>query len=94
MPMARDIDEVIAGLVQQWPALKWEQLRVAHPGVDDDGIWFFTHPGGRGEVQVESSTGSAPFLIEGDHEPPVTAATVATTIAIVAGQLGLRDRTG
>jgi hypothetical protein len=89
--MDRDIDRVIAGLVGRWPAIKHERLCVSHPGADDDGLWFFTHPEARREVQVESSTGNVPFLIEGDHAPPVTGATVMEAIEIVARQLELRD---
>jgi hypothetical protein len=92
--MDRDIDRLIAALPHRWPGIKCEQLRVVHPGVDDDGLWFFAHPAGHGEVQVESSTGAAPFLIEGDRGSRATAATVSEAEEIVTQQLGLRDRTG
>ena len=92
--MDRDIDQLIAALAHRWPGMKCEQLRVVHLGVDDDGLWFFTHPAGHGEVQVESSTGAAPFLVEGDHGVRATAATVSEAERIVAQQLGLHDRTG
>ena len=94
MPMDRDIDQLIAALVRRWPGMRCEQLRVVHPGGDDDGLWFFTHPAEHGEVQVESSTGAAPFMVEGDHGQRATAATVSEAERIVAEQLGLRDRTG
>jgi hypothetical protein len=41
-----------------------QQLRVRHPGADDDGLWFFTRPGSSNEVQIESPNGRCPFLIE------------------------------
>jgi hypothetical protein len=63
----RDIDRVIERVRAALPDVRWEQLKVSHPGVDDDGIWFFTRPGGKGDVQAESSTGMCPFLVEGDH---------------------------
>ena len=91
MPMDRDIDRVIAALVGKWPAIQYGQLRVAHPGADDAGLWFFTHPAGSGEVQVESSTGNIPFLIEGERAGRVTGTTVAEVIDIVVRQLELRD---
>ena len=71
-----------------------EQLQVRHPGADDEGLWFFTHPDGRGEVQVESSTGAAPFLVEDDEGPAATAHTPADAVALVAARLGLRAGTG
>ena len=92
--MHRDIESVIAELQRAHPGIVWEQLRVAHPGADDNGLWFFTHPEGRGEVQVESSTGAAPFLVEGDEGPAATAHTHAEAIALVAARLGLHARTG
>ena len=89
--MDRDIDRVIAGLAGRWPAITHEQLRVSHPGADDDGVWFFRHPSSDREVQVEASSGNAPFLIEGAHAPPVTGRTVMEVIEIVARQLELHD---
>ena len=89
--MDRDIDRVVAGLVSRWPTITHEQLRVSHPGADDDGVWFFRHPLSDAEVQVESSTGNVPFLIEGDHAPPVTGRTVAEVIELVVRQLELRE---
>ena len=40
------------------------QLQVSHPGADDDGLWFIKVPGRAGAVQIESSSGRCPFLIE------------------------------
>jgi len=64
--MARDIDIVIEKVRSRHPAVVVEQLKVAHPGLDDDGIWFFRLPPEKKDVQVESSTGAAPFVVEGD----------------------------
>jgi hypothetical protein len=93
MHMHRDIDKLIDELQRAFPGLTVEQLRVTHPGADDDGIWFFRHPGSRNEVQVESSTGAAPFLVEADDEQPATAGSVTEAALLVAAGLGLRDRT-
>ena len=89
-----DIDAVISELRRAHPEIAVERLAVRHPGADDDGLWFFTHPGARGEVQVESSTGAAPFLVESDDDPPGTARTVGEAVALVATRLGLRDAAG
>jgi hypothetical protein len=34
-----------------------EQLKVKHPGADDDGLWFINIKGQKEEVQIESSEG-------------------------------------
>ena len=62
----RDVDRIIEGVLAARPDVRWEQLQVAHPGVDDDGLWFVYLPGSRcSEVQIESSKGDCPFLVEG-----------------------------
>ena len=59
--MNRDIDKEIEKLAI-YPAIKVKQLKVTHPA-DDDGIWFFSCNNDV-EVQLESSTGNLPFLLE------------------------------
>jgi len=49
------------------PTVTVEQLKVLHPGADDDGLWFFSQPESPFEVQIESSNGTCPFLIETDE---------------------------
>ena len=93
--MDRDIDRVITELRRAYPNIVCEQLHVAHPGADDAGLWFFTHPTSRGEVQLESSTGAVPFLVEGTDSPERDMApTVAEAVALVAARLGLVAGTG
>jgi hypothetical protein len=60
----RDIDQIMHVLLQTIPGIRLKQLVVRHPGVDDDGLWFFTHPESVYEVQLESSDGMCPFLVE------------------------------
>ena len=64
--MPRDIDQIIERLRIEIPGVQLAQLQVRHPGADDDGLWFITVPGKAGEVQLESSDGVCPFLIESD----------------------------
>ncbi len=86
----RDIDVIIERLTSAHPELRAEQLRVLHRGADDDGLWFFRHPDCPHEVQLESSTGSCPFLFETDaNNQRLTAATVADAVTFVAMGLGL-----
>lgn len=88
--MTRDIDSILAVLTQALPALRWEQLRVSHPGADDDGLWFLTHPASRVEVQLESSTGMLPFLLEGTDGPDAEhVASVQQAVERVAMRLGV-----
>ena len=64
--MARDIDQIIELLRREIPGVQITQLQVTHPGADDDGLWFIKIPGRTEEVQIESSSGACPFLIESD----------------------------
>ena len=64
--MARDIDQIIELLRREVPGAEVTQLQVSHPGADDDGLWFIKVPGRTGEVQIESSSGTCPFVIESD----------------------------
>ncbi len=64
--MKRDIDLIIEQLTASVPGILIEQLKVAHPGADDDGVWFINIPDRENQVQIESSEGSCPFLIESD----------------------------
>ena len=80
----RDIDLIIARLNAEIPGVDIEQLEVKHPGADDDGLWFINVPGRREEVQVESSNGSCPFVIESDFNAErLHAHTVEETVSTV-----------
>jgi hypothetical protein len=63
----RDVDQIIKRIVSASPDVYVHQLQVSHHGADDDGVWFFTRA--QFEVQIESSTGMCPFLIEADEYP-------------------------
>ena len=64
--MTRDIDQIIERLNAEIPGVHVAQLRVSHPETDDDGLWFIEIPNRVGKIQIESSNGSCPFLIESD----------------------------
>ena len=64
--MARDVDRIIERLNAEIPGVQVTQLPVAHPGADDEGLWFIKISGRLQEVQIESSYGRCPFLIESD----------------------------
>ena len=63
----RDVDQIVRLIQSVYPVVKVEQFKVHHPGADNDGIWFFEHPGSEFEVQIESSNGMCPFVIETDE---------------------------
>lgn len=86
----RDIDQIESTLVVLYPELKVTRLKVPHPDADDDGLWFFSHPDCRCEVQLEAPTGNCPFLLESDqddHRRVVT--TVDQAVEGVVAKLGL-----
>ncbi len=62
--MARDIEQIIERVKDLVPVVQVQQLQVSHPGVDDDGLWFFTVPGIAKDVQIESPYGNCPFIVE------------------------------
>lgn len=64
--MLRDIDNIIERLKAEIPGIQVSQLQVTRPGADDDGLWFIKVPGRAEEVQIESSHGGCPFLVESD----------------------------
>ena len=91
--MNRDIDRVIAKVRDAHPGITVEQLPVRHPGADDDGLWFFRHPADGSEVQLESSTGAVPFLVESEDALAATANSVDEAVSVVVTRLGLENRT-
>ena len=86
----RDIDVIIAKLHLAHPEISAAQLTVLHPGADDDALWFFRHPATDIEVQLESSTGTCPFLFESSGSADrLTAGTVEQAVAFVVAGLGV-----
>lgn len=63
----RDIDQIIAAVREQIPEVTIKQWHKSNAG-NDDGLWWFGLPGVTGDVQVESSSGQCPFLIETDEQ--------------------------
>jgi hypothetical protein len=95
MHMDRDINRVINELRRDFPEIAYEQLQVEHPGFDDDGLWFFTHPQYVGEVQLESWNGMVPFIVESTNSHARdTARTVEEAVELVLKRLNFRGSTG
>ena len=62
--MPHDIDTICERVRRAIPGVTIEQLKVSHPGADDDGLWFFRKAGKREHLQLESSTYNLPFIVE------------------------------
>ena len=85
----RDVDAIIQQLRLAYPGISAEQLNVLHPGADDDGLWFIRHPASSTEIQLESPTGNAPFLVESSGSTDRQLAdTVQQAVALVVAGLG------
>lgn len=62
--VGRDIDQIIDRVKHLVPDVEVQQHWVSHPGVDDDGLWFFRLPGIQKCLQIESTYGVCPFIVE------------------------------
>jgi hypothetical protein len=91
--MTSDLEDVFRRVQKRLPAVKWEQLSVTHPA-DDDGLWFLWIPDLPGEVQIESSLGVCPFLVETDkhddclnaNSPEETSETIIKWLQLPGGR--------
>lgn len=84
------VRQIIALLRGNYPQIRWTRLWVRHPSADDDGLWFFWLAGQAGEVQIESSGGICPFVVETDkHDERFTGDTVEKVAEKVATWLAL-----
>jgi len=77
-----DIDLIILGVRGALPEVTVRQLQVTHPG-DDDGLWFVGLPGVNKDIQLESSTGNCPFVVETDEQSSYQARVVQTVEEVV-----------
>jgi hypothetical protein len=88
----RDVDRVIELLRRVHPGVSVRRLEVTHPGKDDDGLWFFEQPDSEFEVQIESSNGMCPFLIETEeNDARLTTVSINETVETLWRLLHLRS---
>jgi hypothetical protein len=66
MENKRDIDKIIEAVKTKFPNVTIEQLKVMH-SADDNGLWYFSFEKFKDEIQIESSSGICPFLIESNR---------------------------
>ena len=83
--LTSDLAAIISRVVNAVPDAEWAQLKVTHPA-DDDGIWFFRRASI--DVQIESSSGECPFVIECNvNDERVVATTVDDVVRTVVALL-------
>jgi len=73
----RDIDCIVERVKERIPGVIVDQLTKIHPA-DDDGLWWFRLPGIKKDIQIESSSGSCPFIVESDDFSSTNAKTAHT----------------
>jgi hypothetical protein len=73
----RDIDQVIQQVRRRYPDVKVDQHLYVWPA-DDEGLWWFSLPHVNKNIQVESSYGNCPFIVETDELNSHQARTAAT----------------
>lgn len=90
---AVDIEVIIRQVKLQIPASESSRLEVKNIG-DDDGVWFFYIPGDDREIQLESSYGMCPFIVETDEQSSHksrTAETVEIAVSMIVAYLSERQ---
>ena len=88
----RDVDRIIELVKEICPAVAVSQLRVVHPGADDDGLWYFDQPKSEFQVQIESPNGMCPFLVETDeNDDRQTGRSVEETVKILTRLLQIQE---
>jgi hypothetical protein len=78
--MSRDIDQVIEQVSNRLPGVIVWQHWVKNPDVDDDGIWWFRMPENQKRIQLESTLGTCPFMVEHDEMRDASEAEWAVTV--------------
>jgi hypothetical protein len=88
----RDVERIIQLVRDLCPPLEVKQLRVLHPGADDDGLWYFNQPASKFRVQIESPEGMCPFLVETDeNDDRLTGCSVEETVEILTRLLHIKE---
>lgn len=62
--MEHDVDKIIEVIKEKFSGVKVESVNPFVPGSFYQGLWFFNIPNVDGEIQIESSNGNCPFLVE------------------------------
>jgi hypothetical protein len=84
--MHRDVDDIIQTVKQRLPSVQVVQMHKTHSG-DDDGLWWFRLPGVQKDIQIESSFGQCPFVVEHSDMKSTSEAETARTVEEAAAKI-------
>lgn len=87
----RDIDLIIEKVKQQLSDVQVWQINKTHPS-DDDGLWHFSFPNIKPDIQIESNYGMCPFIVETNErccDNARKAHTVDGTVSMIVDYLKL-----
>lgn len=73
----RDINLIIEKVEQKLPDIDVWQPEKIYPS-DDNGIWYFRLPDVEPDIQIESSFGCCPFIVETEEQSSYDARTATT----------------
>ena len=82
------IDDLIAALKKANPKITIQQNQ-STADVEDTRTWSVKHPDAFTDVQVQSETGAAPFVIASDFSPPTVVKSVDAAARMIVQRLGL-----
>lgn len=86
--MSRGIDDLTAALRRTDARITIEPRQATVP--EEDGrSWSVRHPDGFTDVQVQSETGDAPFVVASDFSPPTVVKSVDAAARMIVQRLGL-----
>jgi hypothetical protein len=86
MPIA--IDDLIAALQKANARITVQQNHTAVEA-EDTPTWSVKHPDAFTDVQVQSETGAAPFVVASDFSPPTVVKSVDAAARMIVQRLGL-----
>jgi hypothetical protein len=87
--MSRDIDQIIERVMHRLPSAVVDQIRPSHSS-DEDGLWWFSLPGVERRIQIESTSGTCPFLVESDEQSSneaLRASTIDVAVQLIVDYL-------
>ena len=62
--MELDADKIIEAIKEKFPGTKVNEWDAMNPRSFYYSLWFFNIPNVDGEIQIESTSGNCPFLVE------------------------------
>ena len=86
--MSRGIDDLTSALRRTDDRIMVEPRQSIVPE-EDSRSWRVHHPDGFTDVQVQSDTGDAPFVVASDFSPPTVVKSVDAAARMIVQRLGL-----